>query len=437
MTSTIDMKEIISTMKDAVKEDSDVGLNERISRLNLLINKNRLIVTDENARYKLRYRQALPIQIAISAVTVFQNHADEEGTRKVVLEKHQLFRETSDELWARFKKYYDQSSVALSNYFPRLVNSGFLEKFEGSRYRLGEDFDCKIIDLLAPSQKVSHWNTYIKAMAQTVGCAVFTEREPWRHTSYEVAEKVNVELINKEILSWLYPSERTASVHIYPLHRDQDVDFYASDSEGKLGIPAIHSKLAKEIYRYQDPSVNDKDIDQIVDDLKFLQQLPMVSFPALSENWPITKKYIERHWNEQNFPFAIIPSTGVGPRILLPKARIELLNELGGYSYPKCNLKQDLNLWHALPALVGIAISQAPGPDEIREGILTLKDCLRMILDEAPIKPSRATRVQRHLLGVMVEYGLAKDNEKGEFLVKNREQLSLLSEYLTLWRKRS
>jgi hypothetical protein len=37
----------------------------------------------------------------------------------------------------------------------------------------------------------------------------------------------------------------------------------------------------------------------------------------------------------------------------------------------------------------------------------------------------------------MVEYGLAKDNEKGEFLVKNREQLSLLSEYLTLWRKRS
>lgn len=437
MASMMKMADIVSTMKDAVGEVSERGLNERISRLNLLLNKNRMLVTDETAKYKLRYRQSLPTQIAISVVTVFQNNACDEGTRRVCLQKHDLIRETCDELWTRFKKYYDQSSVALSNYFPRLISTGFLEKMDHSTYRLGDDYDCKIVNLLAPTEKVSTWNTYIKAMAQTVGCAILTEKEPWQYTPCEVAEKVNVELISEDILSWLYPSERTASVHIYPLHHDQEVEFYANNVKGKLGIPAVHSKLEKEIYRYQDPQVDDKAIDQIVDDLTFLQHLPVISFPALTEYSPITKKYIERHWTDQSFPFAIVPPTGVGPRVLLPKARIHLLNELGGYSYSKCSLGQDLSLWHALPDLVGVAMNHAAEQDQIKEGILTLEDCLRRLLDEAPISPSQTTPLERHLLGVMVEYGLARDNEKGEFFVKNREQLSLLQEYLTLWRKRT
>jgi len=439
MTSTIDVTDIISTMKDAVGESSDVWLNERISRLNLLLNKNRTIVSDKTAMYKLRYRQAMPIQIGIATVTVFQNHAGDEGTRKVSLPKQLLVREIIDELWLRFRKYYDQSSVALVNYFPRLVNTGFLEKLGDSKYGLGADFDCKIINLLAPSQKVSYSNTYIKAMAQTVGCAVFTEKEPWEHTSFEVAERVNVKLISKDILSWLYPPERTASIHILPLHREQDVDFYANNGEGKLGIPAVHSKLEQSIYRYQDPYVNEKTMDQIEEELRLLQKLPVVSFPALTENWPIAKKYIERHWTEPNFPFAVVPPTAHGPRVLLPKARIKLLDELDGCSYSKCNLEKDIGLWTALPVLVGYAISHASdsSPEGIMEGISTLKNCLRMLLDEAPIRPTQASKVQRHLLGVMVDHGLAQDNENGEFLVKNRAQLSLLHEYLTIWRKRA
>jgi hypothetical protein len=437
MTSRIDMGDIIATMKDAVGESSDVGLNERVSRLNLLLNKNRAIVTDEAASYKLRYRQAMPIQIGISAVTVFQNHADERGAREIVMPKQLLVREIIEEMWVRFRKYYDQSSVALVNYFPRLVSTGFLEKTSKLEYRLGEDFDSKIVNLLAPTQKVSYWNTYIKAMAQTVGCAVVTEKEPWEHTSSEVAERVNVKLIDKGILSWLYPPDKTAAIHIYPLHKKQDVDFYADNSEGNLGIPAVHSKLEREIYRYQDPYVNEKTMDLIEDELRLLQLLPVVSFPALAENWPITKKYIERHWNEPNFPFAVVPSTAYGPRVVLPKGRIKLLNELGGYSYAKCNLEQDLGLWIALPVLVGYSISHAPSstPEGIMEGLATLKNCLRMLLDEAPVKPTQASKVERYLLGVMVDHGLAKDNESGEFLVKNREQLRLLQNYLTLWRK--
>lgn len=436
--STIDMSDVISTMKDAVGEQSEIGLNERISRLNLLINKNRRIVTDETSKYKLRYRQALPIQVAISAVTVFQNNAGEEGTKSVVLRKNALLREITDEMWTRFKKYYDQSSVALSKYFPRLVKTGFLEKLDHLKYKLGADFNHKIINLLADSNKVSYWNTYIKAMTQTVGCAAFTEIEPWQHTPQEVAERVNVKLVSKDILSWLYPAERTASVHIFPFHRVQEVDFYANDRLGKLGIPAVHSKLEKEIYRYRDPHLDDRAFDQIIDDLKFLQQLPVVSFPALTEHWPQTKKYIERHWNESHFPFAIVPSMVAGPKVLLPKARIRLLNELGGYTYSKCNLEHDLSLWQSLPVLVANAMSHAPdsSPDGVKEGILTLKETLSMLLDDAPLKPDQVTHVQRYLLGVMVEYGLAKDNDKGEFLVKNRKQLSLLQEYLTLWRLR-
>ena len=57
MTSKIDVTDIVSTVKDAVGESSDLWLNERISRLNLLINKNRTIVSDETAKYKLRYRR--------------------------------------------------------------------------------------------------------------------------------------------------------------------------------------------------------------------------------------------------------------------------------------------------------------------------------------------------------------------------------------------
>jgi len=439
MTSAIDVTDIISTMKDAVGENSDIRLNERISRLNLLLNKNRTIVTDETAMYKLRYRQAMPIQIGIATVTVFQNHATNEGTRKVTLPRQLLVREIIDELWLRFRKYYDQSSVALVNYFPRLKNTGFLEERGDSKYGLGADFDCKIVDLLASSKKVSYSNTYIKAMAQTVGCAVLTEKEPWEHTPFEVAERVNVKLIDKDILSWLYPPERTASIHILPLHHRQDVDFYADNRQGKLGIPAVHSKLEQDIYRYQDPYVNEKSMDQVEDDLRLLQTLPVVSFPALTENWPIAKKYIERHWTEPNFPFAVVPPTAHGPRVLLPKARIKLLDELDGCAYSKCNLEKEVGLWTALPVLVGYAISHASdaSPEGIREGISRLEDCLRMLLDEAPIKPAQPSKVQRHLLGVMVDYGLAQDNEKGEFLVKNWAQLSLLYQYLTIWRKRA
>ena len=147
--SSISMSEITSTIGQAVGENSERGLNERIGRVNLLLNKNMKIVTDDTAKYKLRYRQSLPIQLAISINTVYQNHAKEEGTKKVILDKHVLSREASDELWNRFGKYYDQSSVALCNYFPRLVSTKFLEKVGSNTYRLGDDYDCKIIDLLA------------------------------------------------------------------------------------------------------------------------------------------------------------------------------------------------------------------------------------------------------------------------------------------------
>ena len=83
-------------------------------------------------------------------------------------------------------------------------------------------------------------------------------------------------------------------------------------------------------------------------------------------------------------------------------------------------------------------LDEEKGKDQnkIKEGIELLEETLRRLLDEAPVSPSQTTGLGRHLMGIMVEYGLAKDNEKGQFLVNNREQLSMLQQYLTLWRKR-
>src|SRR5712692_1398601 len=168
--------EYVETIRDAVGEKELRGLNERVSRLNLLFNRSKAIVTDPNAVYKLRFRQSVPIQLAISTVTVFQNNAGEEGVKTIKLSKSTILDETWQELHRRFGTEPFNAYVYAHNYWQRLLDRGFLVQVSADRYSLADDFDSRMIFLIANSNHVSEGNNYAKAMTATVACQGLTER---------------------------------------------------------------------------------------------------------------------------------------------------------------------------------------------------------------------------------------------------------------------
>ncbi len=426
MNENINVNDIIEDLSELLKV-SKKRLNGIVGRNIYLYNMN--MYTDD---WKARFRKARPIRVAMAVVNALLERDECKGEiNQVKIHATYWYKQI-------FGGTLYEAKTAIESYFNRMLNYGMLQR-DGNVVKLVsneyEKYDEKLVNLLADGLTVSKNNTYFKAMCVTSFCTALTSEYQWKKPPNEICELALDKLSEINLVKSNRKVTDIVNSHIYPLHIDEGVQFYANNNEDKLGIPSIHPIIEYDFINIPNPFIQSKaDEKNITKALDELQRFPIISMKYVAEKYGMRiRKAIDSMAYDKRltdtFPFTPVPPMDISTQsILISRANIEIVHKATNYELTYDNLKlQDELIWSVAP----IIFQEAKNREDFNVVNDTIDELLSGPLKESyiedPIK--RSVCIGLYERGRIVEF-----NEDGYFYARRRDQLGKLNAILTKWK---
>lgn len=425
MTEKLDVAKTVSELSDKLDMEPS-EFNSRVARSVMLYNQNPSVQNTQ-----LRFRQAKPIKVAISVVNSLlrkdpreYDRLGSEGVKRNALIFYKRF----------FNSDFQYARNVIDKYYPRMVDYGMVESF-GTNIVLADDYEEKILHMLAESRQISTGNTYFKAMAITTASASITEKYPWGKYSEEIATDAFEAVKESGLLKVSKAPKNLQNIHIDPLHNKQKVDFYFDNKEMFLGIPATSPMpdVGDDYVGLDRQTLTETQVSEINDAIRELAELPIISSRYILENYdPMVFNQIRKlaNSNPENFPLVRIPVEEgiISSSIYISKRRIESLRKISnGLLFSTLSL-EDEPIWSIAPVLF-----DEVGPDDIS----TVNKVLDILVKEREVATKDTnTPVEKKILGILWDRGqiIQYDEKKRKYIVNDEKILSKINSILNLWK---